>query len=122
MNRKKIEFTNALLNEMQTKSLSDVKIYDICQTMNCSRQSFYYYFDSIESCFSYLIFDVFEILDSKNINYRKNRHNFIDCNINGYDFTIDNENHEIRIKNLLETIKKLSKENEELKKDNKLKI
>lgn len=60
MNRKKIEFTNALLNEMQTKSLSDVKIYDICQTMNCSRQSFYYYFDSIESCFSFLIFDAFE--------------------------------------------------------------
>lgn len=28
-----------------------------------------------------MIFDVFEILDSKNINYRKNRHNFIDCNI-----------------------------------------
>lgn len=69
-----------------------------------------------------MIFDVFEILDSKNINYRKNRHNFIDCNINENVFTIDNENHEIRIKNLLETIKKLSKENEELKKDNKLKI
>lgn len=56
-----------------------------------------------------MIFDVFEILDSKNINYRKNRHNFIDCNINENVFTIDNENHEIRIKNLLETIKKLSK-------------
>lgn len=63
-----------------------------------------------------MIFDVFEILDSKNINYRKNRHNFIDCNINENVFTIDNENHEIRIKNLLETIKNYQKKMKNLKK------
>lgn len=67
-----------------------------------------------------MIFDVFEILESKNINYRKNRHNFIDCNINGYDFTIDHYAQETRIKNLINAIIELSKENEELKKDNKV--
>lgn len=69
-----------------------------------------------------MIFDVFEILDSKNINYRKNRHNFIDCHINGYDFTIDHCDQETRITSLINAIIELSKENEELKKDNKLKI
>lgn len=67
-----------------------------------------------------MIFDVFEILDRKNINYRKNRHNFIDCNINGYDFTIDHYDQETRITSLINAIIDLSKENEELKKDNKI--
>lgn len=67
-----------------------------------------------------MIFDVFEILDRKNINYRKNRHNFIDCHINGYDFTIDHYDQETRITSLINAIIELSKENEELKKDKKI--
>ena len=67
-----------------------------------------------------MIFDVFEILEKKNITYRKNRYNFIDCNIYGYDFTIDHYDQETRITSLIDAIIELSKENEELKKDNKL--
>lgn len=67
-----------------------------------------------------MIFDLFEVLEKKNITCRKNRHNFIDCNINGYDLTIDNCDQETRITSLLNAIIDLSKENEELKKDNKV--
>lgn len=65
-------------------------------------------------------FNILKVLNEKNINYKKDRYNFIDCYINNNVFTIDNLNQESRIKSLLETIIDLSKENEELKKDSKI--
>lgn len=65
-------------------------------------------------------FNMLNVLNEKNINYKKDRYNFIDCYINNIAFTIDNDTQESRIKSLLDTIEALSKENEELKKDNKV--
>lgn len=65
-------------------------------------------------------FNILDVLNAKNINYKKDRYNFIDCYINNIVFTIDNDTQESRIKTLLDAIETLSKENEELKKDNKV--
>lgn len=63
-------------------------------------------------------FNILDVLNTKNINYIKDRYNFIDCYINNIVFTIDNDTQESRIKTLLDAIDTLSKENEELKKEN----
>lgn len=65
-------------------------------------------------------FNILDVLNAKNINYLKDRYNFIDCCINNTVFSIDNETQESRIKSLLDVIKNLSEENEELKKENKV--
>lgn len=65
-------------------------------------------------------FNILDVLKTKNINYIKDRYNFIDCYINNIVFTIDNDTQESRIKTLLDAIDTLSKENEELKKENKV--
>ena len=65
-------------------------------------------------------FNILDILNAKNINYSKDRYNFIDCYINSVTFTVDNDTQESRIKTLLDAIETLSKENKELKKDNKV--
>lgn len=60
MNKRKYEFALELYREMQTKKFSKVSISDICENMKCSRQSFYYYFNTIEDCLSYYIRENFK--------------------------------------------------------------
>lgn len=59
VNKRKHEFAIELRKEMQTTVLTKVSISDICKRLRCSRQSFYYYFDEIEDCFSYFLKDSF---------------------------------------------------------------
>ncbi len=87
MNKRKHEFATELRNEMRQTTLSRVSISDICKTMKCSRQSFYYYFDSIEECFAYYLKDSFkseisdEYLVSDIFNYFDRNEAFIqNCN------------------------------------------
>ena len=60
MNKRKYEFAVELNREMQTKRYSKVSISDICENMKCSRQSFYYYFNTIDDCLSYYIRESFK--------------------------------------------------------------
>lgn len=55
MNKRKFEFASELFQQMQMKSFSKVSISDICGSMKCSRQSFYYYFNTIEDCLAYYV-------------------------------------------------------------------
>ena len=59
INKRKHEFAVELRKEMQTTVLTKVSISEICKRLRCSRQSFYYYFDEIEDCFSYFLKDSF---------------------------------------------------------------
>lgn len=58
MNKKKSDFANSLHNVMQTKAFSEISIADVCKELNCSRQSFYYYFKSLKECLAYYIRDL----------------------------------------------------------------
>jgi AcrR family transcriptional regulator len=60
MNKRKYEFALELNREMQTAKFSKVFISDICDNMKCSRQSFYYYFNTIEDCLSYFVRESFK--------------------------------------------------------------
>ena len=53
MNKKKYEFAYELFVQMQKTPFSKVSISDICDELKCSRQSFYYYFKTLEDCFVY---------------------------------------------------------------------
>ena len=55
MNKKKSDFANSLHDVMQTKAFSEISIADVCEGLNCSRQSFYYYFKSLKECLAYYI-------------------------------------------------------------------
>lgn len=84
INKRKHEFAAELRKEMQTTVLTKVSISDICKRLRCSRQSFYYYFDEIEDCFSYFLKDSFrseisdEYLISDVFNYFDHNAAFID--------------------------------------------
>lgn len=58
MNKKKSDFANSLHDVMQTKAFSKISIADVCKGLNCSRQSFYYYFKSLKECLAYYIRDL----------------------------------------------------------------
>ena len=58
MNKKKSDFANSLHAVMQTKTFSEISIADVCEGLNCSRQSFYYYFKSLKECLTYYIRDL----------------------------------------------------------------
>ncbi len=60
MNKRKYQFAEELYNQMQIKPFSKVSISDICASMSCSRQSFYYYFKTIEDCLSYYVKENFK--------------------------------------------------------------
>lgn len=68
---------------MQNKPYSKVSISDICESMKCSRQSFYYYFNTIEACLSYYIKESFvnqikeDYLISDIFNYFENNISFV---------------------------------------------
>ena len=83
MNKRKFEFAQELNRQMQEKTFSKVSISDICQSLNCSRQSFYYYFDTIEECLDYFIKESFknqikeDYLISDVFNYFDNNADFV---------------------------------------------
>ena len=60
MNKRKYEFAQELHRQMQQKKFSKVSISDICESMDCSRQSFYYYFNTIEDCLAYYVKETFK--------------------------------------------------------------
>ena len=47
MNKRKFEFALELDREMLEEPFSKISISQICDNLNCSRQSFYYYFKKI---------------------------------------------------------------------------
>lgn len=83
MNKRKFEFAQELNRQMQEKTFSKVSISDICQSLNCSRQSFYYYFDTIEQCLDYFVKESFknqikeDYLISDVFNYFDNNSEFV---------------------------------------------
>lgn len=90
MNKRKYEFAQELFNQMELKNFSKVSISDICDSMKCSRQSFYYYFNTIEDCFAYYLKETFkdqikeEYLISDVFNYFDNNSEFVKrCNSDG---------------------------------------
>ncbi len=87
MNKRKYEFSLELYREMQTKPFSKLSISDTCSNMKCSRQSFYYYFNTIEDCLSYYVKESLknqikeEYLISDVFNYFDNNSKFVElCN------------------------------------------
>ena len=87
MNKRKYEFAQELYKQMQEQSFSKVSISDICERMDCSRQSFYYYFNTIEDCLAYYIKESFknqikeDYLISDIFNYFDNNASFVKlCN------------------------------------------
>lgn len=83
MNKRKYEFATELYSEMQTKRFSKVSISDICEHMQCSRQSFYYYFKTIDDCLAYYVKESFkasikeDYLVSDFFNYFDNNRDFV---------------------------------------------
>lgn len=55
MNSRKLQFVEELMKVMQTVPYSKASISDLCINLNCSRQSFYYYFDTLDDCLIYAI-------------------------------------------------------------------
>ena len=60
MNKRKFEFALELDREMLEEPFSKISISQICDNLNCSRQSFYYYFKKIEDCLAYLVRETFK--------------------------------------------------------------
>jgi AcrR family transcriptional regulator len=60
MNKRKSLFADELITEMKDKKFSAVSISDICNTMSCSRQSFYYYYDTLDNCLEYYVKESFK--------------------------------------------------------------
>lgn len=60
MNKRKFEFSTELCRQMKIKPYSKISISDICDTLKCSRQSFYYYFGSIDESLSYYLKESFK--------------------------------------------------------------
>ncbi len=87
MNKRKFEFAQELNRQMYLKKYSKVSISDICESMKCSRQSFYYYFNTINDCLTYYIKESFknqikeDYMISDVFNYCDNNAEFIKiCN------------------------------------------
>lgn len=66
MNSKKYLFSEKLVEMMNGLKISQVSICDICDQLDCSRQTFYYYFKDVEDCFAYYLRMSFQ----KSISYR----------------------------------------------------
>lgn len=60
MNKRKFEFASELIREMEEKPFSKISISDICENLKCSRQSFYYYFKTLDDCLAYYIKESFK--------------------------------------------------------------
>ncbi len=60
MNKKKYEFANELFAQMKTTPFSKISISDICNNLHCSRQSFYYYFKTLDDCLIYFVQESFK--------------------------------------------------------------
>lgn len=87
MNKRKYEFAQELTRQMEDEQFSKVSISNICKSLDCSRQSFYYYFKTIESCLSYYVKESFknqikaDYLISDVFNYFENNATFVKrCN------------------------------------------
>lgn len=87
MNKRKYEFALELSHEMHNTRFSKVSISDICDSMKCSRQSFYYYFKTLNDCLAYYVRESFknqikeEYLISDIFNYFDNNARFVQiCN------------------------------------------
>lgn len=52
MNKRKYEFALELKKEMEQKPFSKISISDLCESLNYSRQSFYYYYSTLRDCLS----------------------------------------------------------------------
>jgi AcrR family transcriptional regulator len=111
MNKRKYEFAQELNKQMQEKMFSKVSISDICETMDCSRQSFYYYFNTLNDCLAYYIKESFknqikeEYLISDLFNYFDNNANFVKrCNEDPVAKTIFWESLYRYVKRLLDII------------------
>lgn len=60
MNKRKHEFAQELFLQMKEKPFSKISISDICDDLRCSRQSFYYYFKTLDECLGYFIQESFK--------------------------------------------------------------
>ncbi len=61
MNKKKYEFAKELIKELQSIHYSKMSISNLCKSLHCSRQSFYYYFDTIDDCLVYYLNETFKL-------------------------------------------------------------
>ncbi len=60
MIKKKKEIAAEVRQELESQPLSKLSISTVCKNMNCSRQSFYYYFKDIEACYCYYLQESFK--------------------------------------------------------------
>lgn len=60
MNKRKHEFANELFSQMKITPFSKISISDICDNLHCSRQSFYYYFKTLDDCLIYFVQESFK--------------------------------------------------------------
>lgn len=61
MNKKKYQFAEELVRELQDMPYAKLSISNLCKSLHCSRQSFYYYFDAIDDCFVYYLKETFKL-------------------------------------------------------------
>ncbi len=61
MNKKKYFFAQELVKELSTVPYSKLSISNLCKNLQCSRQSFYYYFDTIDDCLVYYLKETFQL-------------------------------------------------------------
>ena len=61
MNKKKYQFAQELVKELITIPYSKLSISNLCKSLHCSRQSFYYYFDTIDDCLVYFLKETFKM-------------------------------------------------------------
>ena len=64
MKKRKFTLVNTLANEIEKASYQKVSVTTICDEVGCSRQNFYYYFDSIDEAIKELVdVDIKDISD-----------------------------------------------------------
>ena len=61
MKKRKFTLVNTLANEIEKASYQKVSVITICDEVGCSRQNFYYYFDSIDEAIKELDISDFQI-------------------------------------------------------------
>lgn len=61
MIKRKSDFANELREQMNIKPYSKISISDICDKLNCSRQSFYYYFHTLDDCLADYLNEMFKV-------------------------------------------------------------
>lgn len=67
MKKRKLTLLNTLAEEIEKSSFHSVSVTTICDKIGCSRQNFYYYFDSIEEAIKDLLDN--DIAESDSINF-----------------------------------------------------